>query len=564
VRQGFIFGRDGVPKAITYEVHHGLAVWEGDIILGKAEVVAATREALIARGPRGVGFGVVIDGDGFRWPSGIVPYVIDGGLPNQARVTDAILQMEEETNGVHFVPRTDQDNYVRFISSDGCSSQIGMVGGVQDINLADDCTKGNTMHEIGHALGMFHEHTRCDRDTYVQINWDNIEAGKEGNFDKQCDGATDLLDYAEGSIMHYGPFAFSDNDLPTIVSLRDPPLDNLMGQRNAYGPTDIATINELYGAFNDAPAAAMAALAANYPEGASVAFDGTGSSDVDDPTITYLWDFGDGSCAMDPAPAACSDPTPSHTYLDNGAFEVTLTVSDGYATGNTSATATILNVAPTVNAGSDASLISGETFNFSGTFSDPGVVDNPWNWSISWGFGSNTVGSTNSQASPILASVQVCAAGTYNVVLTVTDKDGGVGMDNRTLTVPYFAVTIDISPTLTSPNPINMSKKGLLPVAIMSTGTFDATAVDPSTVFLGDEAGTDTPVAQQNNGEYHVKLADVNGDGLSDVILMFQVSALVTNGDIDLASTELVLRGFVNDGCVNFRGTDAVRIVKQQ
>jgi PKD repeat protein len=557
VRSGYVFGRDGSPKAITYEVHHGLAVWEGDIILGKASEIATTRETLLARGPN---LGVVIDGDAMRWPGGIVPYEIDGGLPNQSRATDAMTQVEQETNGVHFVPRTSEANYIRFVSSDGCSSEIGMIGGAQNINLADGCSTGNTMHEIGHALGMYHEHTRCDRDTYVQINWDNIEDGKSHNFDKQCDGATDLFDYAEGSIMHYSPFAFSKNDLPTIVSLRDPPLDDLMGQRSAYGPTDIATINELYGAHNDAPTAAIGALASSYNEAASVAFSGSGT-DPDDATLTYSWDFGDGTCSVPTPPAACTQMNPSHVYVDNGSYSVVLTVSDGYATGNAATTAIIVNVAPTVNAGGDVSLVSGQTLNFSGTFSDPGIIDYPWSWTIDWGFGSNAAGSTNNQAAAIVASTQVCAAGTYNVVLSVTDKDGGVGSDSRTLTVPHFGITIDISPTLTSPNPISLAKKGLLPVAIMSSATFDATTVDPSTVYLGNEAGADTPVALQANGRYHTKIEDVNGDGLADLIVMFQITALLANGDLEPATTELVLRGFQGDGCLNFRGTDAVKVV---
>ena len=93
-------------------------------------------------------------------------------------------------------------------------------------------------------LGMYHEQSRCDRDTYVRILSENIIRGYENNFSVQCGGASDVLSYDEGSIMHYDPYAFSSNGLPTIVSLRG--LDSQMGQRTGMNSTDRATINTLY------------------------------------------------------------------------------------------------------------------------------------------------------------------------------------------------------------------------------------------------------------------------------------------------------------------------------
>jgi hypothetical protein len=54
--------------------------------------------------------------------------------------------------------------------------------GAQKVSLDDGCVKdwapGVVTHELMHALGFFHEHTRPDRDTYVKINFDNIDPGK--------------------------------------------------------------------------------------------------------------------------------------------------------------------------------------------------------------------------------------------------------------------------------------------------------------------------------------------------------------------------------------------------
>ena len=649
---GFILGRDGEPLEIAYEVHGGLAVWEGDIVLGPVELVARSAQEVLIRSRQGgdAAQGVVIDGAGFRWPGGVVPFEIDGTLPNQTRVTDAIATIEQGTAGVTLVPRNGEANFVRFVPGDGCSSPIGMQGGQQNITLDTDCSAGNAAHEILHALGMYHEHTRCDRDDFVTINIGNVESGKEHNFDKNCTDATDIGEYDEGSMMHYGPFAFAvDNTIQTITSLRG--LDNLMGQRAAVGPTDAETIAELYGVNNDPPTAVIAPLAASYPEGSPVNFDGSGSSDPDDAVITWAWTFGDGTCTVVSPPAACTQESPTHTYADNGSYSVTLTVSDGFLNDVANATATVvnvdpvvaagaddtvdegslysgsgsfvdpgadtwtatvdygdgsgvqaltlagknfnlshtyvdngvytvtvtvtdddggsgsdvvevtvLNVAPTVDAGADAEVTSGETFDLVGTFSDPGILDATWTWEIDWGFGPNSTGSTDDQSATIEASRQVCVAGTYDVVLSVTDKDGGTGTDGLVLTVPYFMVDLSVSPG-GEPNAVNLGKKGFLPVAVLSTPEFDATTIDPSTVVLGDEMGADdTPVALQNNGRYHAKLEDVNADGLTDMVLMFDVLALAANGDLTALSTTVVLRGFLDDACVNFRGEGPVTI----
>ena len=155
-----------------------------------------------------------------------------------------LVNFPSSSSTVTFVPRTNQRDYVRFVRSNGCASSVGKVGGAQLVYLADGCSTGNTIHEISHALGMWHEQSRCDRDTYVRIVWENIASGYDHNFDKECAGASDVFGYDEGSIMHYGPTAFSVNGLPTIVSLRG--LDRLMGQRSGLSGTDANTIDYMY------------------------------------------------------------------------------------------------------------------------------------------------------------------------------------------------------------------------------------------------------------------------------------------------------------------------------
>lgn len=260
VREGYVRGPGGKPMRVTYEVHGGRAIWQGDIDLGPASSIPRTAAGVRPDGPR---MGVTIDGvfGGVRWPGGVVPYVIDAGVPSQSRITDAITAIEAVTNVVDFVPRSSQADYVRFSTiADGCSSPVGRQGGAQTVGLASGCTKGNVEHELLHALGLDHEQNRCDRDSYVTIVTANIDPNRLGNFTKQCTGFTDIGAYDEGSIMHAGPYDHSANGQATIVSLRG--LASLMGQRTALSATDVATVDTLY---PTPPAAAVVTSVSTSP-----------------------------------------------------------------------------------------------------------------------------------------------------------------------------------------------------------------------------------------------------------------------------------------------------------
>ena len=74
------------------------------------------------------------------------------------------------------------------------------------------------IHELGHAIGLFHEQSREDRGNFVNIDEDNIRDGQEHNFDREVEDADDSGLYDYDSIMHYSASSFTkDSSKPAIT-----------------------------------------------------------------------------------------------------------------------------------------------------------------------------------------------------------------------------------------------------------------------------------------------------------------------------------------------------------
>ncbi|MCB7137467.1 M12 family metallopeptidase [Cellulosimicrobium marinum] len=225
----------------------GLAIVEGDIVIGTVEEAQARDVATLTSDEDGgqVAHAVGISGQQFRWPNGVVPFEIDGALDNPSRVHNAIAHWHAKTP-LRLVPRNGEADFVRFVGGGGCSSAVGRRGGQQNITLGPGCTVGNTIHEIAHAVGLWHEQSREDRDAFVQINFANIEAGKEHNFTQHISDGDDLGGYDYGSIMHYPTTAFSKNGQPTIVPIGTVPAGTVIGQRTSLSAGDLAGLKLMY------------------------------------------------------------------------------------------------------------------------------------------------------------------------------------------------------------------------------------------------------------------------------------------------------------------------------
>ncbi|MBZ4415243.1 M12 family metallopeptidase [Myxococcus sp. RHSTA-1-4] len=237
---------EGPGGTHTLEVKAGQYVFQGDILLTEEQVEVLRGDESRLQSAQVRPSSAALSSLSKMWPFQTVYYVINGALPDQGRVTSAIAHWQANTN-LRFVPRTTQPNYVEFVRGSGCSSLFGMVGGRQVINLADNCSTGNTIHEIGHAVGLLHEQTRQDRDNHVIIHWNNIQYGMSSNFQKYTQQGIDAFDkgaFDFDSVMMYDSYSFSANGLPTITRLNG---TTFFAQRDALSAGDLSMIQWVYG-----------------------------------------------------------------------------------------------------------------------------------------------------------------------------------------------------------------------------------------------------------------------------------------------------------------------------
>ena len=153
---------------------------------------------------------------GNRWTNGIVYYVFDAAVSstnrqnwrNAAAAWSAVAPLS-------FTEGTGIGNYIYVQNGSGNNSYVGMIGGSQVMNIFNWTSVYTIAHEIGHALGLIHEHQRSGRDSYVTINYSYVQSGYEGNF--YIAASTNYGGYDFDSVMHYNKCIFSTDCSPSFI-----------------------------------------------------------------------------------------------------------------------------------------------------------------------------------------------------------------------------------------------------------------------------------------------------------------------------------------------------------
>lgn len=196
-----------------------------------------------------------------RWPKArdgkvYVPYRISRQYSRRERavIEDGLRSFAECPVGrrpitcVRFIPRTTEPDFLDIVSDEGCYSFVGRQRGPQNVSLdrAGCVHKNIIQHELLHALGFHHEHSRSDRDMHVRILTQNIIPGDEDQFSKiQTNNLRTRYDY--NSVMHYGRTFFSRNGQPTIVPIPDPNVP--IGTATKMSRNDILRVNRLFNCY---------------------------------------------------------------------------------------------------------------------------------------------------------------------------------------------------------------------------------------------------------------------------------------------------------------------------
>ena len=223
---------------VTFERWNDLAVYDGDIIIGPLEDNQIKKGYVEFKEPQ-------------KWPSNLIGYYFDKNVSSETQKTIKNAMSYFTRYGLlKFTDKIKEgDDFLFFTSpeADKCASFLGRQGGGQPVFIGQNCDLTAVLHEILHALGFIHEHSRFDRDQFVEIYWENVKPGKVEQFAivpqiYTLRAQQDDFDYR--SIMLYQKTAFSLNGGPTLESINR--RDQLEPTKSGLSPNDLKRLRRYF------------------------------------------------------------------------------------------------------------------------------------------------------------------------------------------------------------------------------------------------------------------------------------------------------------------------------
>ncbi len=282
---------------------------------------------------------------------------------------------------------------------------------------------------------------------------------------------------------------------------------------------------------NVAPSVIARADREYVKEGGTVNF----TAQIEDPgpldTHTVSWDFDDGSSS--------DELKATHRFLDDGNYIVVLTVTDNSGgTNTTTFRVSVSNVRPVLTATVNTTETDeGGSVSFSASWTDPGELDDH---TILWDFGDGT-NVTDPSGTHVFVQ-----DGTYTVLVTVTDDDGGQASK------PFIIEVSNVPPVpVITVSTTTIDESGTV---LFSASSTDEGALDNVTYYwtLGDGT-TSNQVSlshtYNDNGVFRVTLRADDGDG--GISTPKTVTITVNNVPPEVTATSDVSQTTIGKG-VNF------------
>jgi hypothetical protein len=194
-----------------------LYIYQGDMLIS-----AEQANSLVSVDDTSVKLRGTIRND-HTWSNGVIPYVFESGVSDALKQTvlNAMQEWESKTP-VRFVQRTNQSQHVKIdtlAASDNAAgySTVGNVNNAK-IRLKLNAATSTCLHELGHTIGLVHEHERDDRSDHIVIHQDEIEEDYIYALNPHY-SMTSLHPFDFGSIMLYGSYSFIKGSNPTITTV---------------------------------------------------------------------------------------------------------------------------------------------------------------------------------------------------------------------------------------------------------------------------------------------------------------------------------------------------------